>query len=65
LGQDKGYRLVGCSITGANAFFVQDAIAGDLFLDPPTAEEHYEPPRYFFHLMAAGHRAQPGPYISV
>ena len=65
LGRDKGYRLVGCSINGANAFFVQDAVAGDLFLDPPTAEEHYEPPRYFFALMTAGHRAQPGPFVSV
>ena len=65
LGRDKGYRLVGCSIGGANAFFVQDAIAGDLFLDPPTAEEHYEPPRYFFGLMTAGHRAHPGPFVSV
>jgi hypothetical protein len=65
LGRDKGYRLVGCSMNGANAFFVQDAVAGDLFLDPPTAEEHYEPPRYFFGLMTAGHRAQPGWYLSV
>jgi hypothetical protein len=65
LGHDKGYRLVGCSISGANAFFVQDAIARDLFLDPPTAEEHYEPPRYFFALMSVGHRAQPGPFVSV
>lgn len=65
LGRDKGYRLVGCSMSGANAFFVQDAVAGDLFLDPPTAEEHYEPPRYFFGPMTAGHRAQPGPYLSV
>ena len=65
LGRDKGYRLVGCSINGANAFFVQDAAAGDLFLDPPTAEEHYEPTRYLFGLMAAGHRAQPGPFVSI
>jgi hypothetical protein len=65
LGRDKGYRLVGCSIGGANAFFVQDAVAGDLFLDPPTAEEHYEPPRYFFGMMRPGHPSQPGPFVSV
>jgi hypothetical protein len=65
LGRDKGYRLVGCSIGGANAFFVQDAIAGDHFLDPATAEEHYEPPRYFFGMMRPGHPPQPGPFVSV
>jgi hypothetical protein len=65
LGRAKGYRLVGCSISGANAFFVQDEAAGDHFLDPATAEEHYEPPRYFFGVLTAGHRAQPGAYVAV
>lgn len=64
LGRRKGYRLVGCSFT-ANAFFVHEAFAADHFLDPPTAEEHYEPPRYFFSLLKAGHWAQPGPYVLV
>jgi hypothetical protein len=65
LGRAKGYRLVGCGISGANAYFVHEAFAGDHFLDPATAEEHYEPPRYFFGLLAAGHPPQPGPYVSV
>jgi hypothetical protein len=65
LGREKGYRLVGCSFSGANAFFVHEAHAGDLFLDPATAEELYEPPRYFFLAMSVGHRAQIGPYVSV
>jgi len=65
LGRKKGYRLVGCSFNGANAFFVHDAFAEDHFLDPPTAEEHYEPPRYFFSLLSAGHRAQPGVFVEV
>ncbi|MBV9561088.1 MAG: hypothetical protein JOY90_11605 [Bradyrhizobium sp.] len=65
LGRRKGYRLVGCSFNGANAFFVQEACAADHFLDPPTAEEHYEPPRYFFSYLSAGHRAQPGPFVEV
>jgi hypothetical protein len=65
LGRAKGYRLVGCSFSGANAFFVRDEFAGDHFLDPATAEEHYEPPRYFFGRLTAGHRAQTGPYVSV
>jgi len=65
LGRTKGYRLVGCSISGANAFFVRDDVAADLFLDPPTAEEHYEPPRYFLAILKAGHRARPGVFVDV
>ncbi len=65
LGRSKGYRLVGCSFAGANAFFVREDIAGDLFLDPATAEEHYEPPRYFFAMLRGGHRPHPGPYVAV
>jgi hypothetical protein len=65
LGRAKGYRLVGCSFSGVNAFFVKDEVAGTHFLDPATAEEHYEPARYFFNLLAAGHPPQLGPYVSV
>jgi len=65
LGEEKGYRLVGCSFSGANAFFVQDELAGDHFLSPATAEEHYEPPRYFFGRLTEGHRPQTGPYVTV
>ena len=65
LGRDKGYRVVGCNYAGVNAFFVRDDVAGDHFLDPATAEEHYEPPRYFYAFQSAGHRSRPGPYVSV
>jgi hypothetical protein len=65
LGQAKGYRLVGCNFSGGNAFFVREDICGEHFLEPATAEEHYEPPRYFAILMAAGHRGRPGPYQAV
>ena len=65
LGRSKGYRIVGCNFSGANAFFVRDDIAGNHFLDPPTAEEHYEPPRYFFPMLKGGHSARPGPYVVV
>ena len=34
LGREKGYRLVGCSFSGANAFFVRNDAAGDHFFDP-------------------------------
>jgi hypothetical protein len=65
LGRSKGYRLVGCSISGVNAFFVRDDIAGDHFFDPATAEELYEPPRYFFGMMKSGHASMPGHYLTV
>ena len=65
LGRNKGYRIVGCNFSGANAFFVRDDIAGDHFLDPATAEEHYEPPRYFFPMLKGGHSPRPGPYVAV
>jgi hypothetical protein len=48
-----------------NAFFVRDDIAGDHFLDPATAEEHYEPPRYYFIMLRSGHVPMPGPYVTV
>ncbi len=43
----RGYSLVGCNIAGVNAFFVRDDCVGDLFEAPFTAENHYEPPRYY------------------
>jgi hypothetical protein len=45
LGADKGYGLVGCNLSGVNAFFVRNDLLS-CFHDPYTAEEHYEPPRY-------------------
>jgi len=65
LGADKGYRLVGCSIAGVNAFFVRADLCSTKFLEPATAAEHYEPPRHFFHLLPAGHKARPGPFVAV
>jgi hypothetical protein len=65
LGREKGYRLVGCSFSGANAFFVRNDAAGDHFFDPATSEELYEPPRYFYASLTAGHPPQPGPFVTV
>jgi hypothetical protein len=65
LGTDKGYRIVGCSIAGVNAFFVRADLCGNKFLEPATAAEHYEPPRHFFHLLPAGHKGRPGPFVAV
>jgi len=65
LGREKGYRIVGCSVAGVNTFFVRDDLCGDKFLEPATAAEHYEPPRHFFHLLPAGHKGRPGPFVAV
>ena len=66
LGLSKGYRIVGCNISGSNAFFVREDLCADHFIAPATAEEHYEPPRHFFSFLLAGPQApQPGPYIAV
>ncbi|HEY8966679.1 MAG TPA: hypothetical protein VIM58_09560 [Candidatus Methylacidiphilales bacterium] len=56
LGVRRGYSLVGCDLTGVNAFFVRNDLVGDLFAAPFTAEHHYQPPRY--HLtQSSGHPA--------
>lgn len=65
LGRAKGYRIVGCCFAGVNAFFVREDLCGELFLEPATAEEHYEPARYFASVMSSGHSGKPGPYLNV
>lgn len=54
LGLEKGYKLVGSSFAGLNAFFVREDVMGDHFTGPFTAENHYEPPRFFL-LTKNGH----------
>jgi hypothetical protein len=45
---ERGYALVGCNLLGCNAFFVRSGLVADPpFCSPFTAENHYEPPRYF------------------
>lgn len=55
LAEEKGYRLVGCCFAGSNAFFVRDDLVQDRFAEPFTAENHYEPARYFLY-TDPGHR---------
>lgn len=45
LGKEKGYQLVGTDLSGINAFFVREDLAGDLFALPATAENLYNPQR--------------------
>jgi hypothetical protein len=47
LGARLGYSLIGCDLTGINAFFVRNDLVKDQFVAPFTAENHYEPPRYY------------------
>ncbi|MBE9664869.1 hypothetical protein [Mucilaginibacter boryungensis] len=54
LADKKGYCLVSCSFAGTNAFFVRKDLIGDLFEAPFTAENHYEPTRYYLYYKA-GH----------
>ena len=47
LGRELGYSLVGCEISGINAFFVRSDLCCDRFEGPFDAEHHFEPPRYW------------------
>jgi hypothetical protein len=52
---EKGYALVGCNLSGANAFFVRSDLAEGKFEAPFTAEKHYEPARAHFSKIKSGH----------
>jgi hypothetical protein len=63
LGRAKGYTLVGCTLSGVNAFFVRSELVGDAFAEPFTAERLWEPVRPFL----ATHRGLPrelGPFVT-
>ena len=55
LGQKKGYHLIGCDFSGCNAFFIRKDQDSERFEKPFTAENHYEPPRYFLR-RRSGHK---------
>jgi hypothetical protein len=62
----KGYSLVGCNVMGVNAFFVRNDLLGDKFCPPYTAENHYQPARYFlWQTFIAGHEPDWGPYVTI
>jgi hypothetical protein len=54
---ERGYCLVGCGLSGANAFFVRQDLVADRFLAPFTAESHYQPARYYLNCLSSGHPA--------
>jgi len=47
LGTELGYQLVCTNLNGVNAFFVKKELAKDLFVQPATAENLYNPPRCY------------------
>ncbi len=62
LGQRKGYQLVGCDISGSNAFFVSEQ--GEKFYHPATSEALYEPQRPYFSL-GQYNPPSPRPFVMV
>lgn len=53
----KGYSLVGCNLTGTNAFFIRNDLVDGKFLSPFTAEKHFEECRYWMSgCFVSGHR---------
>lgn len=49
LAESKGYKLVGSSFAGLNAFYVREDVMGDHFTGPFTVENHYEDPKYYLY----------------
>jgi hypothetical protein len=49
--REKGFSLVGCCLSGANAFFVRSDLVEEKFSKPLTAEHLYQPPRYYLSYL--------------
>tara|TARA_B100000989_G_scaffold289814_1_gene262198 strand:- start:22839 stop:23681 length:843 start_codon:yes stop_codon:yes gene_type:complete len=47
----KGYSLIGCNITGVNAFFVKKELAIDNFYLSNDLRDFYMPPRYYLSYL--------------
>lgn len=62
LAEQKGYALVGCEVTGNNAFFVRKDLVHDNFMQPFTAATHYQPPRYYL-VHTRGHKRDFGEFV--
>jgi hypothetical protein len=62
LANRKGYQLVGCNITGSNAFLVRQDLCHELFYLPATAAALYHPPRYEINYAGAFRVGHPTNY---
>ena len=40
--KEKNYLLVGCNVTGVNAFFVRRDLVNEKFIDDYSSEYHYQ-----------------------
>jgi hypothetical protein len=58
LGNELGYQLVGTNLNGINAFFVKKALAKDLFVQPATSENLYNPARFYLVKYLSGHQSR-------
>ena len=47
LGRKKGYRLIGCDLSGANAFFIREDLANLHFPDTQDVNTLFEPAQPF------------------
>jgi hypothetical protein len=52
----KKYSLVACDLCGVNAFFVRKDVLNEQFQEAFTAEDHYQPARYFLSGFSSGHK---------
>lgn len=59
IAREKQMSLVGCDLIGVNGYFVADDQLGDHFLEPFTAEMHYQPPRFPYVRGRRGHPLPP------
>ena len=60
---EKGYKLVGCNLSGVNAFFVREDLVEKHFIDDCSAENHYEPERVVLsYALEAHHPPNFGPF---
>ena len=64
LGAGKGYALVGCNLSGVNAYFVRSDLCGSHFHPDSSAANHYEPARFFL-VRRSGHPGGFGPFEAV
>lgn len=64
LGREKGYALVGCDYRGVNAFFIRLDLVSNFFVEPYTAENHFESPKYFL-IHRLGHPRDFGDFESI
>jgi len=55
LGNELGYQLVGTNLNGINAFFVKKELTKDIFVQPATSENLYNPPRFHSIRYISGH----------